>query len=94
MIWEKGGYDENGGNGFIKPSIFFEQVSDDQANTENRHEKRNGYDLSMLMNQVLCEIINLCHFLRRIVCFYYRMQSQDKQNAVCESERETERKEL
>lgn len=44
------GYDENGGNGFIKPSIFFEQVSDDQANTENRHEKRNGYHLSMLMN--------------------------------------------
>jgi len=41
--WENIAYYYNGKNGFINPSIFFKQVTNDQAEAENRYKEWYGH---------------------------------------------------
>lgn len=54
-------YNDNGGDGFINPSIFFEQVANNQAKTENGDEQRQGDDLGVVAADVF-DSLEQSHF--------------------------------
>lgn len=49
---EESVYDDNGGDWFIDPSIFFKQVANNQTKTENGDEERQGDDQGMIAADV------------------------------------------
>lgn len=54
-------YNDNGGDGFINPSIFFKQVANNQRKTENGDEQRQGDDRGVIAADVFHRFEN-SHF--------------------------------